>query len=95
MGDLIDDLKTEVEAQPPPDADPNSAGALVAQMDHIITQANTVKKLIYGGAAASVIRRDIAALLAQIDRDLRTAVKANSMLAPGEIYPADWRKSVK
>jgi hypothetical protein len=95
MGDLTEDIKAEVEAQPPPDADPGSAGAIVAHIDHVITQAQTIKKLIYGGAAASVIRRDIAALLAQMDRDLHTARRANNRLAPGEIYPADWRKSVK
>lgn len=89
----IEELKEQLEEKPPADADPGSAGALVAQMDHIITQAGTVKKLIYGGAAASVIRRDIAALLAQIDRDLRTAVKANNRLAAGEIYPATWRRN--
>lgn len=100
----IDDLKAELsedtsareaQPQPPPDADPGAAGAIVAQMDHVISQANTVKKLIYGGAAASVIRRDIAALLAQMDRDMRMAVRANSRLAPGEIYPATWRRNVK
>ena len=93
MGDLIDDLKTEVEAQPPPDADPNSAGALVAHIDHVITQGNIIKKLVYGGAAASVIQRDIGALLAQMNRDLETARRANLRLSSGTIHPPSWSRN--
>jgi hypothetical protein len=98
----IDELKAQLEelddqpqAQPPADADQAKAMAIIKQMDHVISQANIVKKLIYGGAAASVIRRDISALLAQMDRDIGTAVKANNQLAPGEVYPASWRQSGK
>jgi hypothetical protein len=91
----IEELKAELQEQPQPpaDADPNSAGAIVAHIDHVITQANTIKKLLYGGAAASVIQRDIAALLAQMDRDLHTARKANNRLAAGALHPPSWSRN--
>lgn len=92
----LEELKEKLleKPEPPADADPGSAGSIAAHMDHVISQATTVKKLLYGGAAASVIRRDIAALLAQMDRDLHTARRANNQLAPGEVmHPASWRKS--
>jgi hypothetical protein len=93
----IEELKAQLEEldeqpQPPPDADPNSAGSIVAHLDDIINQAGTIKKLLYGGQAASVIRNDIGARLAQMERDLNVARSANNRLAPGTVYPADWRR---
>src|SRR5690348_7500575 len=90
----IEELKAELQEQPKPpaDADQEMAYTVVKQMDHVINQATIVKKLVYGGASASVIQRDISALLAQMDRDLHTARRANNHIAAGTIHPPTWSR---